>query len=66
MSIKKYSKEDLEKMEDLTDYERVNHMTEEEIKENAESDSDAPLQSEDDLKKFQRVKRPRGGSNDNN
>jgi len=64
MSIKKYSKEDLEQMEDLTDYERVNHMTEEEIKENAESDSDAPLQSEDDLKKFQRVKRPRGVSND--
>ena len=66
MSIKKYSKEDLEKMKDLTDYERVKNMTEEEIRENAELDPDVPLQTEEDLKRFKHVKRPRDSSNDNN
>jgi len=60
MSIKKYTKEDIEKMKDLTDYERLKNMTEDEIRENAESDLDAPLQTEEELKKFKRVKKPRG------
>ncbi len=51
-------------MKDHTDYERVNNMTEEEIKKNAESDPDAPLQSEEDLEKFKRVKHPRGNDHD--
>ncbi len=60
MTTRKYTKEEIEQMEDLTDYERVNSMSEEEIKKNAESDPDAPLQSEEDLKKFRRVKKTRG------
>ncbi len=64
MSKKPYTKEDIEKMKDLTDYERVRNMTEEEIEKNAESDPDAPLQSDEDLKKFKRVKLPRGKSDD--
>ena len=39
-----------------TDYERLQNITEEEIDANARSDSDAPLLSEDDLKKFNRTK----------
>jgi len=39
----------------LTDYERLEQMTEAEIEENAKNDPDAPLLSEEDLKKFKRV-----------
>jgi len=60
MTIKKYTKEEIEQMEDLTDYDRVDSMSEEEVRKNAESDPDAPLQSEEDLKKFKRVKKNRG------
>lgn len=59
MTTKKYTKEEIE---DLTDYERVYNMSEEKIRKNAESDPDAPLQSERDLEKFKRVKKPRGTS----
>ena len=38
-----------------TDYERLKRMTEKEIEKNAESDPDAPLLSDEDLKKFKRV-----------
>lgn len=38
-----------------TDYERLKRMTEQEIDDNAKSDEDAPLLSEEDLKKFKRV-----------
>jgi hypothetical protein len=38
-----------------TDYERLKNMTEEEIEKNAQNDPDAPLQSEEDLKRFKRV-----------
>lgn len=38
-----------------TDYDRLEKMTEEEIENNAESDPDAPLLSDEDLKKFKRV-----------
>lgn len=38
-----------------TDYERLKRMTEKEIEDNARSDKDAPLLSEDDLKRFKRV-----------
>lgn len=40
---------------DKTDYERLRKMTEEEIKQNAKDDPDAPLQSDEDLKRFKRV-----------
>jgi len=65
MVIKKYTKEEIEKMEDKTDYERVKNMTEEETRKNAESDSDAPLQCEEDLEGFKRSTR-RQGKNENN
>ncbi|MFT3929343.1 MAG: hypothetical protein QM709_03495 [Spongiibacteraceae bacterium] len=38
-----------------TDYERLKRLTEKEIEDNAKSDDDAPLLSEDELKKFKRV-----------
>lgn len=39
-----------------TDYERLKKMTEEEIRRNAEEDEDLPLQSDEDLKRFRKVK----------
>ena len=38
-----------------TDYDYLEKMTEEEIENNAKSDPDAPLLSDEDLKKFKRV-----------
>ena len=64
MAIKKYTKKEVDKMDDLTDYERVENMTEEEIRKNAESDPDAPLQSEEDLKRFEKVKSRKEKSNE--
>ena len=43
-----------------TDYERLKKMTEEEIERNAENDPDAPLQSDEDLKRFKRVNPKKG------
>ena len=65
MTIKKHTKEEIDKMDDKTDYDRVNKMSEEDIVDNAKSDPDAPLQSEADLKKFKRVKTPRNKRNEN-
>ncbi len=39
-----------------TDYERLKKMTEEEIEENAKTDPDAPLLTDEDLKKFKKIK----------
>ncbi len=66
MAIKKYTREDLEKMDDKTDYNRVSNLTEEEIIENAKSDPDVPLQSDKDLEKFHRIKLTKGGRHDKN
>lgn len=63
MAIKKYTKEELEKMQDKTDYERLKNMTEKEARENAKSDPDAPLQAESDLEKFKPAKK-RGNKNE--
>ena len=52
MPIQKHKKEDIDKLEDKTDSERVNNMTEADIKNNAQSDTDAPLQSKSDLENF--------------
>lgn len=59
MPIQKHKKEDIDKLEDKTDYERVNNMTEADIKNNAQSDSDAPLQSKSDLENFKPVRNRR-------
>ncbi len=40
-----------------TDYKRLENMTEEEIEKNAENDPDAPLLTEEELKKFKKIKR---------
>lgn len=56
MPKKAHTNEDAEKMKDLTDYDRVSTMSDDEIKKNAELDPDAPLQSEEDLERFKRVK----------
>lgn len=65
MGIKKYTKEEIEQMEDQTDYERLKKMTEEEIRENAESDPDVPLQSESDLENFKPARRRKKYDEDN-
>ena len=56
MPKKAHTNEDIEKTKDLTDYDRVSNMPDDEIKKNAELDPDAPLQSEKDLERFKRVK----------
>lgn len=38
-----------------TDYERLKKMTEEEVEENAKNDPDAPLLTDEELKKFRKV-----------
>lgn len=65
MTINKYTKKEIEKMKDQTDYERVKNMTEEEIRENAKSDPDTPLQSESDLENFKPAKRREKNAKDN-
>ncbi|ATG80049.1 MULTISPECIES: hypothetical protein [Pseudoalteromonas] len=40
-----------------TDYERLKKMTEGEIEENAKDDPDAPLLTDEELKKFKKVKK---------
>ena len=57
MAIKRYTKEQIEAMEDQTDYERLKNMTEEEIEENAKSDPDAQPPTEEQMKKFRKVRK---------
>jgi len=59
MSHKGHTKEEIEQMEDHTDYERLKNITEKKIRKNAEVDPDAPLQTEEDLKRF-KLKFPKG------
>jgi len=51
----KIERQENESVNGKTDYERLKNMTEEEIEANAKNDSDNPLQSDEDLKKFKRV-----------
>ena len=44
-----------DKTDGKTDYDRLKKMTEKEIEQNAKEDPDAPLLTEDELKKFKRV-----------
>lgn len=57
MSIKKYLEEELKKLKDITDYERVNNLTEDEIEAGSKSDSDSLTPSDEELKKFKKVKK---------
>jgi hypothetical protein len=56
-SIIRTTLESAKKLEDLTDLERVNSMSESEIQENALSDPDNQPLSSDNLKKVRRIKR---------
>lgn len=56
MSEKTYSLEDLKKLKSKTDYERLKKMTDEEIERAAEEDPDSALPTDEELKKFKRVK----------
>ena len=57
MAIKKYTKEELKKLKDQTEYERLDEMSEEEIEEGSKSDPDSLTPTNDDLSKFKKVKK---------
>ncbi len=57
MPIKKYTEEELKKIKDETDYERVKNMTEEEIEQNSLTDEDAKTPTDEQLKKFKKAEK---------
>ena len=57
MANKTYTEEEAKLLEDKTDYERLDKMTEEEVEENAKSDPDSLSPTDEQLKKFRRVKK---------
>jgi len=54
-SITRVSWDELDQMEDLTDWERVNNMTEEEIEQNALDDPDNPPLSDEEMEQIEPV-----------
>lgn len=56
MNDKKYTKSELEKLQDETDYKRLKHMTEDQIEKNAEEDPDSLSPTEAQMKKFKKIK----------
>lgn len=56
MCDKKYTKAELERLNDKTDYERLKNMSDEEIEENSENDPDSISPTEEQLKKFRKIK----------
>ena len=56
MISKTYTEEEIKKLKDKTDYERLKNMTDDEIERNAESDPDALTPTDEQLKKFKKVK----------
>lgn len=57
MNIKKYTKEEIEALQDKTDYDRLKKLSEEEIEALSESDPDSLTPSDEDFKKFKKVKK---------
>ena len=57
MITEKYTESEAKNLEDKTDYERLKNMTEEEIEENAKSDQDALSPTDEQMKKFKKVKK---------
>lgn len=55
MAIKRYTAEEAKKLKSDTDWEKVQELTDEEIREAALSDPDAQPLTEEELKKFKRV-----------
>ena len=56
MTDKSYTLEEIKKMKSKTDYERLKKMTNEEIEQAAKDDPDSALPTDEELKKFKRVK----------
>ncbi|WP_238097207.1 hypothetical protein [Vibrio cincinnatiensis] len=54
--MKKYTEEQLKNMQDKTDYERLENMTEEEIEENSVMEEDSATPSDTDMSNFRKVK----------
>ena len=54
MVIEKYTREEIEKLKDRSDIDRLKNMTEEEIEEAARSDPDNPPLTDEQLKQFKR------------
>lgn len=54
-NITRVSLEEIDQMEDLTDWERVHNMTEEEIEQNALNDPDALPYTEEELEQVESV-----------
>ncbi|AFZ49329.1 hypothetical protein [Dactylococcopsis salina] len=57
-SITRVTWDKLDQMEDLTDWERVNNMTEEEIEQNALDDPDNPPLTDEELKYLKPLSNP--------
>ncbi len=57
MVDERYTEEEAKLLEDKTDYARLDKMTDEEIEENSKSDPDALSPTNEQLKKFRRVKK---------
>ncbi len=54
MTIEKHTRDELEKLKDRSDVERLKNMTDEEIEKAAKSDPDNPPLTDEQLKKFKR------------
>ena len=57
MTDKKYTKEDIERMEDKTDYERLKNRSDEEVEKNAQEDLDSLSFTDEQMRKFKKVKK---------
>lgn len=55
MAIKKISADEAKKIKGKTDWEKVDDLSDEEIKEAVENDPDTVLPTDEELKKFKRV-----------
>ncbi len=69
MTLEKHTDEELKKLKDRSDTERLKNMTEEDIEKGALSDSDNPPLTDEELKKFKRPSdeyRKRFQKNDDN
>ncbi len=59
MTIEKHTRDELDKLKDRSDIERLENMTDEEIEAAAKSDPDNPPLTDEQLKKFKRPKSDR-------
>lgn len=57
MSDKTYTAEELRRLKSLTDQERLDRMTEEELERNARNDPDSAVPDDEQLRRFRKVKK---------